>query len=91
MNDAPPQLSLRAQMKVGMMSSNTTPFLSIRNLAKNFGMFRALRDIDTSTLVVVPPPFHIPSFTFVLVWHKRRGGDQALNWLKERIAEGIEG
>ncbi|SDO54968.1 DNA-binding transcriptional regulator, LysR family [Pseudomonas reinekei] len=51
---------------------------------------RALRDIDESTLVVVPPPFEIPSFTFVLVWHKRRGGDQALNWLNERIAEGIK-
>ncbi|VVN20455.1 PCP degradation transcriptional activation protein [Pseudomonas fluorescens] len=51
---------------------------------------RGLRDIDQSSLVVVPPPFHIPSFTFVLAWHKRRGGDQALNWLNRRIGEGIE-
>ncbi|WPN45975.1 MULTISPECIES: LysR family transcriptional regulator [unclassified Pseudomonas] len=51
---------------------------------------RALRDIDESTLVVVPPPFQIPSFTFVLVWHTRRGGDQALNWLKQQIVQGIE-
>ncbi|MNH47797.1 hypothetical protein D3C79_1112200 [compost metagenome] len=49
---------------------------------------RGLRDIDQSSLVVVPPPFHIPSFTFVLAWHKRRGGDQALNWLNERIVQG---
>jgi hypothetical protein len=27
--------------------------------------------------------------TFVLVWHKQRGGDQALNWLNEQIGEGI--
>ncbi|HEF4762649.1 TPA: LysR family transcriptional regulator [Pseudomonas putida] len=50
---------------------------------------RALRDIDESSLIVVPPPFHIPSFSFVLVWHKRRGGDQALNWLNQKIGEGI--
>jgi DNA-binding transcriptional LysR family regulator len=46
---------------------------------------RGLRDIDESSLIVIPPPFHIPSFTFVLVWHKRRGGDQALNWLNAQI------
>ena len=51
---------------------------------------RGLRDIDESLLVVVPPPFHIPSFTCVLAWHKRRRGDQALNWLNQRIGEGIE-
>ncbi|MNE56594.1 HTH-type transcriptional regulator SyrM 1 [compost metagenome] len=51
---------------------------------------RALHDIDEQTLIVVPPPFQIPSFTFVLVWHKRRGGDQALNWLNQRIVQGIE-
>jgi DNA-binding transcriptional LysR family regulator len=50
---------------------------------------RGLRDIDKQSLVVVPPPFDIPSFTFVLAWHKRRGGDQALNWLNGRIAQGI--
>jgi DNA-binding transcriptional LysR family regulator len=50
---------------------------------------RGVRDIDDRSLIVVPPPFHIPSFTFVLVWHKRRGGDQALNWLSKRIEEGI--
>ncbi|MBV6822625.1 LysR substrate-binding domain-containing protein [Pseudomonas sp. PD9R] len=46
---------------------------------------RALRNIDQSLLVVVPPPFQIPSFTFVSAWHKRRGGDQALNWLNKKI------
>ncbi|WP_445179447.1 LysR family transcriptional regulator [Pseudomonas sp. McL0111] len=50
---------------------------------------RGLRDIDQQALVVVPPPFEIPPFTFVLAWHKRRGGDQALNWLNRRIEEGI--
>ncbi|WP_433739144.1 LysR family transcriptional regulator [Pseudomonas putida] len=50
---------------------------------------RALRDVDESSLIVVPPPFHIPSFSFVLVWHTRRGGDQALNWLNQKIGEGI--
>jgi DNA-binding transcriptional LysR family regulator len=48
-----------------------------------------MRDIDQQSLIVVPPPFHIPSFTFVLAWHKRRGGDQALNWLNELIVQGI--
>jgi DNA-binding transcriptional LysR family regulator len=48
-----------------------------------------VRDIDQQTLVVVPPPFEIPPFTFVLAWHKRRGGDQALNWLNRKIQEGI--
>ncbi|AWY43258.1 LysR family transcriptional regulator [Pseudomonas putida] len=52
---------------------------------------RALRDIDESSLIVVPPPFHIPSFSFVLVWHKRRGGDQALNWLNGLIGGRGEG
>jgi DNA-binding transcriptional LysR family regulator len=50
---------------------------------------RGLRDIDQQALIVVPPPFEIPPFTFVLAWHKRRGGDQALNWLNRRIEEGI--
>ena len=50
---------------------------------------RSVRDIDQQTLVVVPPPFEIPPFTFVLAWHKRRGGDQALNWLNQKIQEGI--
>ena len=50
---------------------------------------RGLRDIDPRELVVVPPPFEIPPFTFVLAWHKRRGGDQALNWLNRRIEQGI--
>ena len=50
---------------------------------------RALDDIDQQSLIVVPPPFVIPPFSFVLAWHKRRGGDQALNWLNRRIEEGI--
>jgi DNA-binding transcriptional LysR family regulator len=46
---------------------------------------RALRDIDEQSLIIVPPPFDIPSFTFVLAWHKRRGSDQALIWLNAQI------
>ncbi|KAB0499946.1 LysR substrate-binding domain-containing protein [Pseudomonas vancouverensis] len=46
---------------------------------------RGLHDIDDHSLIIVPPPFQIPSFSFVLVWHTRRSGDQALNWLNERI------
>ncbi|WP_439820829.1 LysR family transcriptional regulator [Pseudomonas sp. HLG18] len=50
---------------------------------------RALNEVDDESLIVVPPPFEIAPFTFVSAWHKRRGGDQALNWLNRRIGEGI--
>lgn len=50
---------------------------------------RSVREIDQQQLIVLPPPFEIAPFTFVLAWHKRRGGDQALNWLNHRIEEGI--
>ncbi|MCU0093360.1 LysR family transcriptional regulator [Pseudomonas koreensis] len=50
---------------------------------------RALSEVDDESLVVVPPPFEIAPFTFVSAWHKRRGGDQALNWLNRRIEQGI--
>ncbi len=50
---------------------------------------RALKDVDDDSLIVVSPPFEIAPFTFVSAWHKRRGGDQALNWLNRRIGEGI--
>ncbi len=50
---------------------------------------RALNGVDDKSLIVVPPPFEIAPFTFVSAWHKRRGGDQALNWLNRRIGEGI--
>ncbi|VVP79579.1 hypothetical protein PS941_00654 [Pseudomonas fluorescens] len=51
---------------------------------------RSVRELDQRELIVVPPPFEIAPFTFVLAWHKRRGGDQALNWLNRTIEEGIE-
>ena len=51
---------------------------------------RSVREIDQQELIVLPPPFEIAPFTFVLAWHKRRGGDQALNWLNRRIEEGID-
>jgi len=50
---------------------------------------RALSEVDDESLIVVPPPFEIAPFTFVSAWHKRRGGDQALNWLNRRIEQGI--
>lgn len=50
---------------------------------------RALKDVDDDSLIVVPPPFEIAPFTFVSAWHKRRGGDQALNWLNRQIEQGI--
>ena len=50
---------------------------------------RALNDVDDESLIVLPPPFEIAPFTFVSAWHKRRGGDQALNWLNRRIEQGI--
>ncbi|WP_178083478.1 LysR family transcriptional regulator [Pseudomonas sp. 91RF] len=50
---------------------------------------RTLKDVDDDSLIIVPPPFEIAPFTFVSAWHKRRGGDQALNWLNRRIGEGI--
>lgn len=50
---------------------------------------RALNEVADESLIVVPPPFEIAPFTFVSAWHKRRGGDQALNWLNRRIEQGI--
>ncbi|WP_173892717.1 MULTISPECIES: LysR family transcriptional regulator [unclassified Pseudomonas] len=50
---------------------------------------RALNEVADESLIVLPPPFEIAPFTFVSAWHKRRGGDQALNWLNRRIEQGI--
>ena len=46
---------------------------------------RGLLNIDHERLLAVPPPFHIPSFAFVLAWHSRRGGDPALQWLNGQV------
>lgn len=48
---------------------------------------QGLLNIDHRHLLVVPPPFHIPSFGFVLAWHKRRGGDGALQWLIAQVQD----
>ncbi|KAF1029262.1 MAG: PCP degradation transcriptional activation protein [Pseudomonas sp.] len=48
---------------------------------------RGLLNIDPQYLRVVPAPFHIPSFQFVLAWHARRGGDSGLQWLQEKIQQ----
>ncbi|WP_095149159.1 LysR family transcriptional regulator [Pseudomonas sp. Irchel s3a18] len=50
---------------------------------------RGLQGIDQSQLVILPPPFHIPPFTFVLAWHGHRGGDPALNWLNRQVGQAI--
>lgn len=46
---------------------------------------RGLPTSDQDQLLVVPVPFHIPSFAFELAWHSRRAGDPALQWLKEQV------
>lgn len=48
---------------------------------------QGLLNIDPRHLLVVPPPFYIPSFGFVLAWHKRRGGDGALQWLIAQVQD----
>ncbi|MAM11452.1 MAG: LysR family transcriptional regulator [Rhizobiaceae bacterium] len=37
-------------------------------------------------LVIFEPPFAIPPFPFVQVWHERRGGDPAHLWLRNAVA-----
>jgi len=37
-------------------------------------------------LTAFEPPFAIPSFAFEQVWHKRRDGDAAHQWLRETIS-----
>lgn len=37
-------------------------------------------------LIVFEPPFTIPPFPFVQVWHERRGGDPAHLWLRSAVA-----
>ncbi|CAO3452596.1 Transcriptional regulator, LysR family [Azospirillum argentinense] len=37
-------------------------------------------------VVVFEPPFPIPPFPFVQVWHERRGGDPAHLWLRNAVA-----
>jgi len=46
---------------------------------------RGLPTGDQEQLLVVPVPFHIPSFAFELAWHSRRAGDPALQWLREQV------
>ncbi len=37
-------------------------------------------------LAVFEPPFPIPPFAFVQLWHERRGGDPAHRWLRDAVA-----
>lgn len=39
------------------------------------------------SLMIFEPPFPIPPFPFVQVWHERRSGDPAHLWLRNAIAE----
>lgn len=41
---------------------------------------------DDPDLAVFPPPFAIPPFPFVQVWHERRAGDPAHLWLRRAVA-----
>ncbi|WP_432613427.1 LysR substrate-binding domain-containing protein [Azospirillum brasilense] len=45
----------------------------------------ALHEHDPA-VVVFEPPFSIPPFPFVQVWHERRGGDPAHLWLRNAVA-----
>ncbi|WP_114858150.1 LysR substrate-binding domain-containing protein [Azospirillum brasilense] len=45
----------------------------------------ALHEQDPA-VVVFEPPFPIPPFPFVQVWHERRGGDPAHLWLRNAVA-----
>ena len=38
------------------------------------------------SLIIFEPPFQIPPFPFVQVWHERSGGDPAHLWLRNAIA-----
>lgn len=44
----------------------------------------ALYEGDPS-LIIFEPPFQIPAFSFVQVWHERRGGDPAHMWLRDAV------
>lgn len=46
---------------------------------------RGLRQIAHPQLAVLPVPFALPAFSFVMVWHQRRDEEQGLQWLRERI------
>ncbi|MBT1156077.1 LysR family transcriptional regulator [Aminobacter anthyllidis] len=42
-------------------------------------------------LAAFDPPFAIPSFAFEQIWHQRRNGDTAHQWLRETISGLFEG
>jgi DNA-binding transcriptional LysR family regulator len=46
---------------------------------------RGLGGIDDPALQVCPPPFRVAPFAFVMAWHGRRDGDQALAWLRQQV------
>lgn len=41
---------------------------------------------DDTSLILFDPPFQIPPFSFVQVWHERRSGDPAHMWLRDAVA-----
>jgi len=38
-------------------------------------------------LILLPPPLPVAGFTKIAVWHERSHGDQAMTWLRCRLAE----
>ncbi|TSE10302.1 LysR family transcriptional regulator [Mesorhizobium intechi] len=44
-----------------------------------------------SRLCVFAPPFEIPAFQFTQIWHKRRDGDPAHQWLRSQIQHLLDG
>lgn len=42
-------------------------------------------------LCVFAPPFEIPAFQFTQIWHKRRDGDPAHQWLRSQLQHLLDG
>lgn len=42
-------------------------------------------------LAIVEPPFPIPPFPFVQIWHSRREGDPGHRWLREAVELAVKG
>jgi len=47
--------------------------------------------IQDDRLCVFAPPFEIPAFQFTQIWHRRRDGDPAHQWLRSRLQHLLDG
>lgn len=48
---------------------------------------KALQHMDGNpAFAIFEPPFSIPSFSFVQIWHERRNGDPGHQWLRDVVA-----